>query len=74
MAASGYGRRFGPSRSDNAGEYVPLLGKQCLDPVDYRAHAGGAAQIAVDDNPVFGRDFELCLHSNHDFSLNMYTE
>ena len=29
-----------------AGKHVPLLGKQRLDPIDYRAHAGGAAQIA----------------------------
>ena len=29
----------------DAGEYVPLLGKQRLDPIDYRAHAGGAAKI-----------------------------
>jgi hypothetical protein len=27
----------------DASEYVPLLGKQRLDPIDYRAHAGGAA-------------------------------
>jgi hypothetical protein len=39
------------------GEYVALLGKQRLDPIDYRAHAGGAAQITVDDDPVFSRDF-----------------
>jgi hypothetical protein len=41
----------------DASDYVPLLGKQRLDPIDYRAHAGGAAQIAVDDDPVFGGDF-----------------
>jgi len=29
----------------DAGEYVPLLGKERLDPIDYRAQAGGAAQI-----------------------------
>jgi hypothetical protein len=38
-------------------ERVPLLGKQSLHPIDYRTHAGGAAQIAVDNDPVFGRDF-----------------
>ena len=38
-------------------DYVPLLGKQHLEPIDYRAHAGGTAQIAVDVDPVFGRDF-----------------
>ena len=57
-------RVFGTCRSNDhtptssslgdAGEYVPLLDKQRLDPIDYRAHAGGAAQIAVDDDPVFG--------------------
>jgi hypothetical protein len=26
-----------------ASEYVPLLGKERLEPIDYRAHAGGAA-------------------------------
>jgi hypothetical protein len=40
-----------------AGKDVPLLGKQRLDPIDYRAHAGGAAKITVDNDPVFGRDF-----------------
>ena len=60
-------RVFGTCRSNgqaptssslwDAGEYVPLLGKQRLDPIDYRAHAGGAAQITVDDDPVFRRDF-----------------
>ncbi len=39
-----------------AGKHVPLLGKQRLHPIDDRAHAGGAAQIAVDDDPVFGGD------------------
>ena len=38
-------------------EYVPLLGKQRLDPIDYRARTGRAAQIAVNDDPIFGRDF-----------------
>ena len=45
------------SRSDDAGEYVAVLGKQRLDPVDHRADAGGAAQITVDDDPVFSGDF-----------------
>src|ERR1700720_15643 len=59
-------RIFGTCRSNrrtstssslgDASEYVPPLGKQCLDPIDYRAHAGGAAQITVDDDPVFGRE------------------
>jgi transposase InsO family protein len=38
-------------------EHLPLLGKQSLHPIDHCAHAGGAAQIAVNDDPVFGRDF-----------------
>src|SRR5712692_1333813 len=60
------GRVFGACRSKghaptssslgDASEYVPLLGKLRLDPIDYRAHAGGAAQITVDDDPVFGGD------------------
>ena len=48
------GRRvFGRCRSNgdaptssslgDASEDVPLLGKQRLDPIDYRAHTGGAA-------------------------------
>jgi len=45
------------SRSGDAGEYLPLLGEQRLDPVDDRAHAGGAAQIAVDDHPIGGGEF-----------------
>ncbi len=45
------------SSLEDASEYVPLLGKQRLDPIDDRAHAGGAAQITVDDDPVFGGDF-----------------
>src|SRR6516225_6731545 len=40
-----------------AGKNVPLLGKQRLHPIDYRAYAGGAAQITVNDDPVFGCDF-----------------
>jgi hypothetical protein len=32
-------------------EDVPLLGKQRFQPIDYRSHAGGAAQITVDDDP-----------------------
>ena len=43
--------------SDDASEYVPLLGKQRLHPIDYRTHTGRAAQIAVDDDPVLGGDF-----------------
>jgi hypothetical protein len=31
------------SSQDGASQYVPLLGKQRLEPIDYRAHAGGAA-------------------------------
>src|SRR5262245_7247466 len=45
------------SSSRGAGEHVSLFGKQCLDPIDDRAHARRAPQIAVDDDPVFGRDF-----------------
>jgi len=33
------------------------LGKQRPHPIDYRTHAGGAAQIAVDDDPIFRRRF-----------------
>jgi hypothetical protein len=50
-------RRELGSRSGDAGRHVWLLGKQRLDPIDDRAHAGGAAQITVDDNPLFGREF-----------------
>jgi hypothetical protein len=51
------GRRvFGSSLGD-ASEYVPVLGKYRLYPIDYRAHAGGTAQITVHDDPVFGGDF-----------------
>ncbi len=39
------------------GEQVPLLGKQRLHPIDHRTHTGGAAQVTVDDDPVFGRQF-----------------
>jgi hypothetical protein len=46
-----------PSSLGGASKHVPLLGKQRLHPIDYRAHAGGAAQITVDDDPVFGGDF-----------------
>ena len=67
--ANGWNPRLRPSRQPLhgslgmrtfliAGKQVPLLGKQRLDPIDYRAHAGGTAQITVDDDPVFGRDFE----------------
>jgi hypothetical protein len=37
------------------GDHVPLLGKQCLYPIDHCAHAGGAAQVTVDDDPVLSR-------------------
>src|SRR5580704_18494543 len=39
-----------------AGKHVALLGKQRLHPIDDRAHAGGAAQVAMDDDPVVGRN------------------
>src|SRR5207248_2451325 len=39
----------------DASEYVLLLGKHRLDPIDCRAHASGTSQIAVDDHPVGGR-------------------
>jgi hypothetical protein len=42
-------------RLDDASQHVPLRGEQRLHPVDYRAHAGGAAQITADDDP--GLDF-----------------
>src|SRR6516162_9911209 len=45
------------SRSGDTGEYFPLFGKQRLDPVDDRAHAGGAAQVTMNDDPVFGGNF-----------------
>jgi len=35
---------------------VAMLPMQSVD-LDYPAHASGAAQIAVDDDPVFGHDF-----------------
>src|ERR1700738_648563 len=36
----------------DAGESVPLLGKQRLDPIDYRAHAGGAAPVRCRGEPA----------------------
>src|SRR6266566_5821702 len=41
----------------DAGDNVSLLGKEHLDPINYSAHAGRAAQITVDNDPVFGSDF-----------------
>src|SRR6266700_1957373 len=38
------------------GQHVTLFSKQRLDPIDDRAHANRAAQIAVHDDPVFGGD------------------
>jgi GNAT superfamily N-acetyltransferase len=35
----------------------PTARQQPLHPIDYCAHAGGAAQIAVNDDPVLGHDF-----------------
>src|SRR5271166_1430163 len=52
------GRAPTSSSLGHASEYLPLPGKQRLDPIDNRTHAGGAAQIPVDDDPVFGCDFE----------------
>jgi hypothetical protein len=49
----------GGCRSGCTGEYVPLLATQRLDPIDYRAHPGGATQITMDDDPVFGGDFGI---------------
>jgi len=43
--------------SGDAGEHVALLVEQRLHPIDCRAHAGGAAQITVDEDPVLGGDF-----------------
>src|SRR6266702_1253544 len=51
------GLKFEQEALGDASDYVPLLGKKRLDPTDYRSHAGGAAQITVDDDPVFGGDF-----------------
>ena len=36
---------------------VPLLGERLSHPAYHRAHARGAAQIAVNDDPVFGGEF-----------------
>jgi hypothetical protein len=41
----------------DTGEHVALLGKHRLHPIDRRAYAGCAAQIAVDYDPVFGGQF-----------------
>ena len=41
----------------DARDNVSLLGKERLDPINYSADAGGAAQITVDNDPVFGSDF-----------------
>ncbi len=40
-----------------ADDNVSLLGKEQLDPINYSAHAGRAARITVDNDPVFGSDF-----------------
>ena len=41
----------------DAGERVTVLVEELPDPRDHRPHTGGPAQIAMDDDPVFGRDF-----------------
>src|SRR5205823_14966950 len=52
-----FGRRCPLADLHDAGDNVLLLGKEHLDPINYSAHAGRAAQITVDNDPVFGSDF-----------------
>jgi hypothetical protein len=39
------------------GDHFPLLGERLSHPVYHRTHARGAAQIRMNDDPVFGSEF-----------------
>src|SRR6202023_1240945 len=40
------------------GDQFPLLGERLSHPVYHRTHARGAAQIRMNDDPVFGSEFK----------------
>src|SRR5262249_29802982 len=49
-------RRYVRSILTIAGERVALLGEHRMHPIDDGTDTGGATQIAMDDDPVFGGD------------------
>jgi hypothetical protein len=55
----GFEAEFNPERPSLGGtcDHFPLLGEHLSYPVHHRAHASGATQIAMNDDPILGREF-----------------